>query len=295
MVGIMPEITGRSECNVAFVKCAARDEAGARDKDAEGLPSLGGTSAALGSAARPMKDVHARPTPFLNKSFSLIRLGDHLAWDPIGARFDALPLDRYVEQGFRRKSLARVRVRDHALSESDHAPLFQPKAYNPVHGGLVREYSQMEAELLSLLAPAVRIFAACAHAGPQHEILVQAQRVTASGGQDGSTGFPAVEGWHQDNTTVLGLLLVARSNIEGGISMLSFDAGGTDIGFAQRLERGDLLLVDDTKLWHYTTPIVSTGNAPAYRDVVILTWPSCRETRAATRRPSSSFPAATQA
>jgi hypothetical protein len=112
----------------------------------------------------------------------------------------------------------------------------------------------------------------------EHEILVQAQRITASSGEDGSTGFPVVEGWHRDNTEVLGIFLANKVNIEGGISLLSGDSAGEKLAFARTLGVGDLLLVDDTAMWHNTTPIRKIReNAPAYRDVVIVTWPSCRQ------------------
>jgi hypothetical protein len=97
-------------------------------------------------------------------------------------------------------------------------------------------------------------------------------------GPYGTTGFPVVEGWHRDSTSVLGIFVVDRFNVSGGISMLARDSGGVNMAFARTLDIGDLLLVDDPSLWHNTTPISKIDPMkPAHRDVVILTWPSCRE------------------
>jgi hypothetical protein len=228
--------------------------------------------------------------PTFPKRFGVLKIADLLELEDIQAAFDAVPLDRYVEEGFRHKSLTRIRVRGRQVFHTEHGPLFQPKEYNPVHGDIVRDYPAMDEKLAVLLRPAMEIFATVARLGDEHEILVQAQRVTASSGADGRSGFPVVEGWHRDNTRVLGILVINRVNIVGGISLLAHDARGSRLAFAQTLEPGDLVFVDDTVLWHNTTPITKVrANAPAYRDVAILTWPSCRAPEHATKERSAAM------
>jgi hypothetical protein len=216
-------------------------------------------------------------SPGFSKSHAIVSLGDYLDIDAIQSCFDAVPLDRYVEAGFRHKSICRVRVKNHTVRSTAHGPLFQSKEFNPVHGDIVRHYEEMAPRLAVLLRPVIQIFAACALLRHDHEVLVQAQRITASAGEDGTTGFPVVEGWHRDNTQVLGIFLVNRVNVEGGISLLSRDSSGDKLALSHTLGVGELLLIDDTVNWHNTTPIKKVcENAPAHRDVVILTWPSCR-------------------
>jgi hypothetical protein len=220
--------------------------------------------------------------PYLNRPHAAIHLGEYLQMLEIQDLFDRVPADPYVAAGFRYKSIMRVQVSEGQIRRAAHGPLFQPKEYNPVHGDIVRDYEELDERLSTLLEPAIRIFAGCARLGGRHEILVQAQRITASSGDDGNTGFPVVEGWHQDNISVLGIFLVNRVNVAGGISMLARDCRGEDLAFAQTLSMGDLLLVDDTAVWHNTTPIARVDpSRPAFRDVVILTWPSCRKPTAA--------------
>jgi hypothetical protein len=216
--------------------------------------------------------------PRFQKAHAVLAIGDFLDMEGIQSRFDAVPLDGYVKEGFRKKSICRVQVKNQVVNRTKHGPLYQPEAYNPVHGGIVREYEEMEPALTVLLRPLIQIFAACAELRDEHEILVQAQRVTATSGEDGATGFPVVEGWHQDNTQVLAIFMVNKVNVEGGVSLLSRDRSGQRLTFARTLEIGELLLIDDTTMWHNTTPIRKVhDNVPSYRDIVILTWPSCRE------------------
>src|SRR4051812_8000970 len=231
------------------------------------------TSAQLALASVP------RPPRFF-KPFSLINIGDFLRMREIQALFAGVPLDPYVEAGFRRKSLFRARQIDRRIVMSDHAPLYQPSEFNPVHGGIYRHYPAMDERLAQLLYPLASLFAACANLDQDDEMLVQAQRITA----DGGTGYPVVEGWHQDNIQVLGLLLINRVNVSGGISMLSADRGAS-LAFAQTLAPGDLLLINDPEVWHNTTAInqILAGQA-AFRDIVIITSP--------TNRPPATTPAA---
>ena len=215
----------------------------------------------------------AQEAPRFWKSHSLISIGDFLRLGEIQRLFDGVPLDPYVEAGFRRKSLFRARLMRGEVVMSDHAPLYQPSEYNPVHGGIYRHYPAMDDGLATLLSPVVRMFAACAGLTARDEVLVQAQRITAT---DGQTGFPVVEGWHQDDIKVLGLLLIDRVNVTGGISLLSRDKGQT-LSFAQTLSPGDFLLINDPEVWHNTTPIEQVRrDQPGHRDIVIITSPTNR-------------------
>src|SRR5205814_1647206 len=221
-------------------------------------------------ATQHQPEAPALEAPQFAKPHSLISIGDFLRLGEIQRLFDTVPLDPYVKEGFRRKSLFRARLMKREVVVSDHAPLYQPSEYNPVHGGIYRHYPAMDQRLAELLQPVVHLFAACANLGPRDEVLVQAQRITAT---DGQTGFPVVEGWHQDNIKVLGLLLIDRVNVRGGISLLSPDRVQS-IALAQTLAPGDFLLVNDPVVWHNTTPIEQQrSDQPGYRDLVISSSP----------------------
>jgi hypothetical protein len=222
---------------------------------------------------QPTATIEPATEPRFWKPFSLINIADFLPLAEIQPLFDGVPLDPYVAEGFRCKSLFRARVDGRKVIVTDHAPLWQPVEFNPVHGGIYRHYPAMDERLATLLHSVVGMFAACANLTPRDEVLVQAQRITA---QEGRTGFPVVEGWHQDNIKVLGLLLVNRVNVAGGISLLSHDRGKS-LAFARELVPGDLLLINDPEMWHNTTPIEQISRAfPGFRDIVIVTSPTNR-------------------
>jgi hypothetical protein len=225
-------------------------------------------------------DLPRSGAPRFQKDFSLLNIGDFLQLREIQRLFHGVPLDPYVPEGFRRKSLFRARLSDRKMLVTDHAPLYQPVEFNPIHGGIYRHYPAMDQRLAALLAPVAHIFGACAGLDESDEILVQAQRITA---EQGKTGLPVVEGWHQDDIQVLGLLLINRSNVSGGVSLLSRDRGRS-LAFEQQLRPGDFLLINDTVMWHNTTAIKQlTQDLPGFRDIVIITSP--------TNRPPPSAPA----
>jgi hypothetical protein len=121
------------------------------------------------------------------------------------------------------------------------------------------------------------LFWTCARLKTSDEILVQAQRITATAGKDGNSGLPAVEGFHRDNVSLVGILVVNRSNVTGGVSMLSYSSDTDATAFADTLDPGDLLLFNDQNVWHYTTPIYQKERgAVGFRDVVLFGSPSSR-------------------
>ncbi|MET0190056.1 MAG: 2OG-Fe dioxygenase family protein [Pseudonocardia sediminis] len=191
--------------------------------------------------------------------------------------FASVPADPYVPEGFRYKSIARVRLHRDRLVAGPHAGLHQSTDVNPTHGGYVRDYPAIPAGLLAELTGPVRLFHAAAGLAPGAEVLVQAQRISACAGPDGDAGQPAVEGFHQDDVDAVGILVVDRVNVRGGVSMLSTGPGVEEVAFAGLLEPGRMLVLDDRRLWHYTSSVrrVRAG-VPAYRDVILFGWPSSR-------------------
>jgi hypothetical protein len=83
-------------------------------------------------------------------------------------------------------------------------------------------------------------------------------------------GRPTPEGAHRDGVDFVALLLVRRQNIRGGETRV-FDAHGpTGIRFTME-EPWSLLLMDDARVIHETTPIQPDGEN-AIRDTLVLTY-----------------------
>lgn len=84
-------------------------------------------------------------------------------------------------------------------------------------------------------------------------------------------GRPTPEGAHRDGVDYVAILFVGRANIKGGESRV-FDAGGP---FGQRFTLSQpwtLVLLDDERIVHETTPVQPTGDVPGYRDTLVLTF-----------------------
>lgn len=189
---------------------------------------------------------HVRPQhiqaqlPSFSQDFAVIHIGDRFDLSAIQNLYNNVPLDVFVKDGSRCKSITRCTVNDDIVAfSSHHEPLYQKEIWNKgVYGAAKRSYPQMEKSLAELFKPAFSIFDSCANLAPHHEILGQAQWVTT--GNDLREAITSREGWHQDGATVLGILIVNRVNITGGISMLVRNEYGENPEFSQILEPGSL-------------------------------------------------------
>jgi hypothetical protein len=205
---------------------------------------------------------------------ALIDAGAWLGPASLAALFAEIPADPYVREGFRHKALSRMRIHGTDPVVGPHEPLYQSAEYNPVHGGIERHYPELTPAMVTALADPLRMFQAAARLPEDEEVLVQAQRITT--GPAGTTGYPAVEGFHQDDVDVVGILLAGRASLTGGMTLVSGNADGQALVFAGELRPGQLLVLDDRRVWHYTSPVQDTPLARGHRDVVLFGWPSCR-------------------
>jgi hypothetical protein len=206
--------------------------------------------------------------------YTVIDAGGWLDLARLARLFGDVPADPYVPEGFRYKSLGRLRMHGAKPVAGPHEPLYQSQEFNPVHGGIQRHYQPLPAEFVAGLADALRLFQTVARLAEDEEVLVQAQRVTT--GTEG-VGHPAVEGFHQDDVDYVGILLVGRHGLAGGKTLVAADADGSALVFAGELGPGQLLVLDDRRLWHYTSPVRDVaGPSLGHRDVILFGWPSCR-------------------
>lgn len=206
--------------------------------------------------------------------YALIDAGGWLELTQLASLYREIPADPYVPEGFRYKSLARIRMRGTKPIAGPHEPLYQSLEFNPVHGGMERHYRPLSAAFVAALADPLRLFQAITRLREDEEVLVQAQRVTTGAG---GVGHPAVEGFHQDDVDYVGILLVSREGLAGGKTLIAADADGSNLVFAGELQPGQLLVLDDRRVWHYTSPVRDLAEpGPGHRDVILFGWPSCR-------------------
>ena len=188
--------------------------------------------------------------------------------------FERLPADPYLKGNYRFRRLSHFQLRKNCLTQLPHSALFQPQEYNPLLGDVVREYAQIEDELIELeeFQKIIIEFADfCQTDSKPIEIGVHQIRTTTSRTQ---MGEPAPEGIHRDGVNVVGIFCVQRQGIKGGITYLYPATDKTNPTFSKILNEGEFLLFNDSEFFHFTSTIEPLNfNEIGVRDVFVLTTP----------------------
>jgi hypothetical protein len=187
--------------------------------------------------------------------------------------------DQFLKDG------GRYRLRRHSsyvvgrtVEKVPHRAHWQPVDYNALHGGMLRWFEPVLpamdtvpswagllkglARMCSVLKPAVQTWYVEAHPF----------RIDTTGG----IGRPTPEGAHRDGVDFVAVVLVQRHQIKGGETRV-FSAGEGD-GLDRPLmgqrftltEPWSLLLLDDERVIHETTPIQPAGEH-GWRDTLVIT------------------------
>jgi len=186
-----------------------------------------------------------------------------------------LPRDAYLRDGGRYRSRRHgCFVQDASaaeLSAVPRRPHWQPTSYNALHGGLERWFEPIEARVVDapvwsgLVTSIGSLFAKAKDVERWYIEAHQFRIDTASG-----IGRPTPEGAHRDGVDFVALILVERRGIRGGETRV-FDAHGPSGVRFTMTEPWSMLLMDDARVVHETTPIQSAGEA-GFRDTLVLTY-----------------------
>jgi hypothetical protein len=161
-------------------------------------------------------------------------------------------------------------VQGSVVTQVPHRAHWQPLEYNALHGGMQRWFEPM---LHSTTGQPVwgRLMAwlgqvASGLKGPQTWYAEAHQfRIDTTDG----IGRPTPEGAHRDGVDLVAVFLVAREGIKGGETRV-FDAGSPQGLRFTLTEPWSLLLLDDTRVIHETTPIQPVSGH-GHRDTLVVT------------------------
>lgn len=196
-----------------------------------------------------------------------------LAWDD-------LPYDDYLRDGgrYRRRRHACFLVGGDGVEQMPHRAHYQPTDYNALHGGIQRWFEPIAsrivdtpvwARLLGALGDRLR---EVRFADPWYVEAHQFRIDTTDG-----IGRPTPEGAHRDGVDFVAVFIVGRHAIRGGETRV-FDAHGPDGQRFTLSEPWSVLLLDDTRMIHETTPIqpatAGGGAGVGHRDTLVLTYRS---------------------
>ena len=201
------------------------------------------------------------------------------AWQPL---WDDLPPDQHLKDGGRyrrRRHGCFLLAPGQAPRLVPHRAHWQPVEYNALHGGIERWFEPLppalvddeawSALLLALAGVAARLRGAAPGAG-QLVWAVEAHpfRIDTTDG----IGRPTPEGAHRDGVDLVAVLLVSRQGIKGGETRV-FDARGPQGMRFTLTQPGSVLLLDDERVIHESTPIQPLDAAAGgHRDTLVLTF-----------------------
>ena len=183
-----------------------------------------------------------------------------------------LPPDVHLKDGgkYRRRRHSSFIADGGALTRVAHRAHWQPVEYNALHGGMERWFEPMDDATVA--APAWnRLLGALSTISSrllgQRPWFVEAHqfRIDTTDG----IGRPTPEGAHRDGVDVVAVFLVAREGIKGGETRV-FESGGPAGQRFTLTEPWSLLLLDDARVIHETTPIQPLAPG-GHRDTLVVT------------------------
>ena len=188
--------------------------------------------------------------------------------------WDDLPADTYLKDGgrYRRRRHSCFVAEGEALHQVPHRMHFQPVDYNALHGGMQRWFEAIASATVAQPAFAALIRAlanTCWRQMPGSRWHVEAHQFridTADG-----VGRPTPEGAHRDGVDFVAVLLVGRRAIRGGETRV-FAADRREGERFTLSEPWSLLLMEDARVIHESTPILPVGDEPGHRDTLVLTF-----------------------
>ena len=198
---------------------------------------------------------------------------------PLHADWATLPPDEFLKDGgrYRRRRHACFVVQEGNVRSVPHRAHWQPLEYNALHGGMERWFAPMETAtvalpvwsqlLRGLAAVCDAVFAQLPAVRQPQPWFVEAHqfRIDTTDG----IGRPTPEGAHRDGVDLVAVFLVGREGVKGGETRV-FEATGPGGQRFTLTQPWSLLLLDDARMIHETTPIQPTGPG-GVRDTLVVT------------------------
>jgi len=189
--------------------------------------------------------------------------------------WDDLPPDDYLRDSgrYRHRRHSCFVVAEGVVEPVPHRAHWQPVEYNALHGGMRRWFEPVAEATLAqpawarVLAAFGALFSQLRDTPRWHVEAHQFRIDTAEG-----IGRPTPEGAHRDGVDFVAVFLVAREGIKGGETRV-FDADGPAGQRFTLVRPGSVLLLDDARVIHESTPIQpEDAAAPGHRDTLVLTY-----------------------
>ena len=205
----------------------------------------------------------------------------------LSSDWNDMPPDNYLKDGgrYRRRRHSSFVFANDTLSQVPHRAHWQSLDYNALHGGMERWFEPMR-EATATHPAWTQLLTAFAHTAsqlrgtPNAKWCIEAHQFR-SDTTDG-IGRPTPEGAHRDGVDFVAVFMVNRTNIKGGETRV-FEANGPQGERFTLSEPWSLMLLDDTRVIHESTPIQPLAEG-GHRDTLVLT---CRADKFQDAEPSA--------
>ena len=218
-----------------------------------------------------------------DRGYAVLQPEDTAAWagcdlarlQDLAPDWDDLPPDEFLKDGgrYRRRRHSCFIVEDGQVEQVPHRAHWQPLQYNALHGGMRRWFAPMreatvQAPVWAQLLKAVAALSQQVLADRPERWFIEAHqfRIDTQGG----IGRPTPEGAHRDGVDLVAVFLVGRHGIKGGETRI-FEANGPNGQRFTLAEPWSVMLLDDVRMIHETTPVQPDGVQCGWRDTLVLT------------------------
>jgi len=189
--------------------------------------------------------------------------------------WDDLVKDQYLKDlgGYRFRRHSSYTIEGGNIELNTHRAHWQSKDYNALHGGIVRLFEPISADLnhsnkwLSFICSVTSLIGSPVH-GNRWYVEAHQFRILTLGG----IGRPTPEGAHRDGVDFVAVIMVKRHFISGGETRIFETEGQQGLRFTLD-QPWSLLLLNDHRLIHESTPIQDLGG-DGHRDTLVLTFRS---------------------
>jgi hypothetical protein len=229
----------------------------------------------------PTVSVDALHSALTSQGYGVMHAADVAQWahttpdalQALSPDWEGMPPDNHLKDGgrYRRRLHSSFVVQGQDVTQVPHRAHWQPVEYNALHGGMQRWFEPIRESTVQ--APAwYQLLTALAHTasavrGVNTPWFIEAHqfRIDTTDG----IGRPTPEGAHRDGVDFVAVFMVNRVGIKGGETRV-FDANGPQGQRFTLSEPWSLMLLDDTRVIHESTPIQPLAEG-GHRDTLVLT------------------------
>jgi len=192
----------------------------------------------------------------------------------LSSDWEDMPHDKYLKDGghYRRRRHSSFIIENDTLTQVPHRAHWQSLDYNALHGGMERWFEPVLDATIAKTAWSKILYKLAQTATQltkpkQNKWCIEAHqfRIDTSDG----IGRPTPEGAHRDGVNFVAVFMVNRHDIKGGETRV-FDANGPHGERFTLSESWSLLLLDDTRMIHESTPIQPL-KISGHRDTLVVT------------------------